>query len=77
MRDKTVRWSRFEAVKQRYDCDAGFFVMQIRTSPHGSRDEARCIHAEIALEHSGQILWVTFASECALTQYSKGCQLPL
>ena len=24
-------------------------------------------HAEIALEHSGQILWVTFASECALT----------
>ena len=24
-------------------------------------------HAEIALEQSGQILWVTFASECALT----------
>jgi hypothetical protein len=29
-----------------------------RTSP---------IHAEIALEQSGQILWVTFASEWALT----------
>ena len=26
-----------------------------------------CIQAEIALEQSGQILWVTFASECALT----------
>ena len=24
-------------------------------------------HAEIALEQSGQILWVTFASECTLT----------
>ncbi len=31
------------------------------------RDTAGCTHAEIALEQSGQILWATFASECALT----------
>jgi len=31
------------------------------------RSEVGCTQAEIALEQSGQILWVTFASECALT----------
>jgi hypothetical protein len=32
-----------------------------------SQEVASGGHAEMALEQSGQILWTTFASECALT----------
>src|SRR5437016_9974140 len=59
---------------------SGFCLISLVSPRHGNprpwnenlRDEAhsqgvRCTQAEIALEQSGQILWVTFASECALT----------
>jgi len=46
----------------------GFLALQQERDRRGrKRDTAGYTHAEIALEQSGQILWVIFASECALT----------
>jgi len=61
----SLLWLRFEAVNSSvYDCDAGLLApQQERHRMNRTRDTVGCIHAEIALEQSGQILWVTFASE--------------
>src|SRR5438105_7513263 len=45
----------------------GIFGPGTRTSGMRHTPRVGCAQAEIALEQSGQILWVTFASECALT----------
>ena len=45
----------------------GIFGPGTRTSGMRHTPRVGGAQAEIALEQSGQILWVTFASECALT----------